>query len=84
MDKGEEHLTEDGGPFSVISRGEFRGEESALEPGEGSVPDFAAGIDTLGAEGAEYGRPVSCPGFWDVSNNGRPVATGNMPSFLSR
>lgn len=45
----------------MVGGGEFGGKECALEPGEGLVTDFAAGVDTLGAEGAEDGGPVSCP-----------------------
>jgi len=53
----------------MVGGGEFGGEECALEPGEGLMPNFAAGIDPLGAERAEDGRPVSYPRWSGVSNN---------------
>lgn len=84
MDKGEKHFAEDGGPLLMVGGREFGGEKCMLEPGEGLVPDFTAGIDTLGAHGAEDGGPVSCPSLWVVSKKRRLMAIGNTPSFLSR
>ena len=57
-DEREEDFAEDGGPFLVVCRCEFGGEEGILQAGEGLVPDFAAGVEALGAEGLEDGGPV--------------------------
>ena len=57
-DEREEHFAEDGGPFLVVCRCEFGGEEGILQAGEGLVADFAAGVEALGAEGLEDRGPV--------------------------